>query len=100
MAAITHPMLLDGLNRSTMVDVLRCRQDGIIIREFYYPDQSIFPNVEDGKKHDEVRGMEPDCILELQSFLLDRDRAGGCYVTGETYSELALRIWNLLKPTA
>jgi hypothetical protein len=58
----------------------------------FRPDQSLFP--------DNNVGMGPDCIVELQSFLLDRDRAGGCYVSGETYTELALPIWNLFKPPA
>jgi hypothetical protein len=88
MAAITHPIFLDGPNRATMLDILRCWRGG----KSSYSDELLFP------KH--KVGMGPDSILELQSFLLDRDRAGGCYVNGETYSKLALRIWDHLNPTA
>jgi hypothetical protein len=91
MAAITHPLLLDCLNRSTMFSIL---WDSTLLR--FKPDRLLFSFSDDEYEN----GMGPECILELHSFLLDRDRAGGCYVNGETYSELALRVWNfLLKPT-
>jgi len=85
MAAITHPILLDYQKRLTMLNILGFKE---AIPGQFYPDQLFFPNNNDG--------VGPDCILETQNFLLERNRAGGCYVSGKTYSELALRIWDFI----
>ena len=89
--AITHPLLADGENRSTMLHILRCRWKGMSTGRFYNPEYRLFPPLASGGN-----GMRPDCIVEIQQFLRDPSRSGSCYVDSGMYAALSLRIAKLI----
>ena len=78
---ITHPLLVDGKNHSTMLDVLQCR----------WPE--ISPSDEEAwlflPLDSEDIGMQPDCIVKIQQFLHDPSHSGSCYVDSGMYAALS-----------
>jgi hypothetical protein len=86
-SAITHPLLVDGKNRLTMLKILQCGRERTRV-DGYNPAERLFSR--------ECIGMPPDCVVEIQQFLCDPSRSGSCYVDSGMYAALSLRIAKLI----
>ena len=86
-SAITHPLLVDGKNRLTMLKILQCGRERTRV-DGYNPAERLFSR--------ECIGMPPDCVVEIQQFLCDPSRSGSCYVDSGMYTALSLWIARLV----